>query len=83
MIGLRYGTLDMHGPVRTPPWTMLETTANVGSDTITLQEEVDWQVGEQIAIASTSLLSREAEQRTIIAVDSTKRILTLDKPFEF
>jgi len=26
VIGVRYGTLDMHGPVRTPTWTTLETT---------------------------------------------------------
>ena len=83
VIGVRYGTLDMHGIQRTPTWTMLETTSDVGSNTITLQEEVDWQVGEQIAIASTSFEAREAEQRTIIAVDSTKKILTLDKPFEY
>lgn len=42
VIGVRYGTLDMHGPVRTPTWTMLETTAVSGSTTITLQEAVDW-----------------------------------------
>jgi len=42
VIGVRYGTLDMHGPVRSPTWTMLETTAVAGSTTITLQEVVDW-----------------------------------------
>jgi hypothetical protein len=26
VIGLRGGTLDLHGPVRTPTWTMLEST---------------------------------------------------------
>jgi hypothetical protein len=42
VIGVRHGTLDMHGPVRTPTWTMLETTADQYSTVITLQEEVDW-----------------------------------------
>ena len=46
VIGVRHGTLDMHGPVRTPTWTMLETTVEANSTVITLQEEVDWQVGE-------------------------------------
>jgi len=36
VIGVRYGTLDMHGPVRDPVWTMLETTAEKGSKVITL-----------------------------------------------
>ena len=31
-IGLRYGTLDIHGPVREPVWTVLESTAEKGSD---------------------------------------------------
>lgn len=42
VIGVRKGTLDMHGPVRTPVWTMLETTAEKGSKVITVQEPVDW-----------------------------------------
>jgi hypothetical protein len=46
VIGVRLGTLDMHGPVRTPTWTMLETTVEANSTIITLQEAVDWQVGE-------------------------------------
>jgi hypothetical protein len=36
VIGVRYGTLDMHGPVRTPTWTMLETTVEAYSTVITL-----------------------------------------------
>ena len=42
MIGVRFGTLDMHGPVRNPTWTMLETTVLPGSKIITLQVAVDW-----------------------------------------
>ena len=57
---------------------MLETTADVNSTQITLQEPVDWQVGEQIAIASTSYIGREAEKRTIKSIDSSKRVITLD-----
>ena len=42
VIGVRYGTLDMHGPVRSPTWTELETTVEPGSNTITLRHPVDW-----------------------------------------
>jgi hypothetical protein len=80
VIGLRYGTLDMHGVVRTPTWTKLEYTVEAGGTVITLQEEVDWQVGEQISIASTDFEGRNGEQRTIVHVDETKKILTLDLP---
>jgi hypothetical protein len=61
VIGVRFGTLDMHGPVRTPTWTMLESTVEANSTVITLQVAVDWQVGEQIAIASTDYDARQGE----------------------
>jgi hypothetical protein len=32
VLGVRFGQLDMHGPVRSPTWTELETTANIGSN---------------------------------------------------
>jgi len=82
VLALRHGTLDMHGPVRNPVWTQLETTAEKNSLEITLQRAVDWQVGEEIAIASTSFESREAEKRSIVAIDRTdpeKPKLTLNK----
>jgi hypothetical protein len=83
VIGVRYGTLDMHGPVRTPTWTLLEYTSEPGDTVITLTEEVDWVAGEMIAIASTSYDGREGEHRTILSVDSTKKILTLDQALDF
>jgi len=42
VIGVRYGTLDMHGVERTPTWTSLESTVEAGGSVITLMEEVDW-----------------------------------------
>jgi hypothetical protein len=60
-IGLRFGTLDMHGVVRDPVWTVLEETAAAGSSTIKLSRAVDWKAGEEIAIASTSYNPREGE----------------------
>lgn len=82
-IGVRYGTLDMHGIERTPTWTFLDTTVEAGGTVITLSEEVDWKPGEQIAVASTSYNPREGEKRTIISIDETNKIITVDQPFEF
>ena len=82
VIALRFGTLEMHGIVRDKTWTLLASTAAVGATTITLNEVVDWKVGEQIAIASTSYKGREGEKRFITAIDRTtpaKPVLTLDK----
>jgi hypothetical protein len=82
-IGLRFGTLDMHGVERTPTWTFLESTVEAGGTIITLAEEVDWQVGETIAIAPTSFNPREGEHRTILAVADDKKTITLDMPLDY
>ena len=42
VIGVRYGTLDMHGIERTPTWTSLESTVEAGESVFTLIQEVDW-----------------------------------------
>jgi len=42
VIAVSGGQLEMHGVERFPTWTSLETTADVGATTITLQESVDW-----------------------------------------
>jgi len=36
VIGIRQGTLDMHGPERIPTWTMLESTVEANSNVITV-----------------------------------------------
>lgn len=41
-IGLRFGTLDMHGNERTPTWTVLESTVEAGENVMVMSEEVDW-----------------------------------------
>lgn len=80
-IGLRFGTLDMHGIERTPTWTFLESTVEAGANVMTLAVEVDWQVGEMIAIAPTGFKPDEAEHRTITAVSADKKTITLDRAF--
>jgi len=85
-IGLTNGILDMHGPVRVPTWTTMNTTSDVGATSITLSVAVDWVAGEEIAIASTSFNGREAEKRTIVSIDKSNidnPVLQLDKPLEF
>lgn len=81
-IAVRNGVLDIHGDPRTPSWTMLETTAVVGSTSITLQESVNWKVGEQFVIATTSYLIEETEVRTISDI-ANGNILHFTEPLKF
>lgn len=85
-IAVKQGTLDMHGIVRTPTWTVMNETALPGATTIKLSEAVDWVAGEEIAIAATSYNGREGEQRTILSIDNSvpaNPVITLDEPLEF
>ena len=69
----------MYGTPRTPTWTTLAATISPNTNTLTLAEDIDWQVGEEIVVASTSFYHWEAERRTITAVNG--RTLTVDKNF--
>jgi len=85
-IGLRFGVLDMHGVAKTPTWTTMEATVERGATSIQLTEKVNWVVGDQISIASTSYNPREGERAFIKEIDNTnpdKPILKLTAPLEF
>lgn len=78
VIGVRYGQLEMHGPVRTPTWTQMSASSSVGATQIQLKEEVDWQVGEYIVIASSDFEGRNAEKRQITAVTNSADTTTIE-----
>lgn len=86
VIGVNYGTLDMHGIERPITWTDLKTTADAGATSITLNDRggvaLDWQVGEEIVIAPTTYSGRDAEQRTIKTITNadTNPVITFDGP---
>lgn len=89
VIGVNYGTLEMHGIERSHTWTDLKVTAEAGATSITLNDitggvPLDWAVGEDIVIASTDISGRNAEQRTIASISnaSTNPVITLTEPLE-
>jgi hypothetical protein len=74
VIGVRFGILDMHGVEREIVWTRLSETAEAGATSITLLEETDWAVGEEIVIAGTGWGNEEHETRYITAVSGSTLI---------
>lgn len=64
----------MHGEPKTPSWTDLYTTADVGATTMELNidntagDKFNWQVGDVMVLAPTDFDFREAEEITITAV---------------
>lgn len=85
VLALREGIIDMHGIPMVRTWSQLANTAAAGAQNITLRHNIDWPVGSQIVIATTGnyLSQRETEVRTITAVSSNGRTLTLDTPLNY
>jgi hypothetical protein len=86
VIGINYGTLEMHGVERPITWTDLKTTVEAGGTSITLNDvtgdPLDWVAGEEIIIASTDFSGRNAEQRTIATITNqdTNPVITFTEP---
>ncbi len=74
------GTLNLHGN-RTNAWTKLSATAEAGSSTIEVLDASQWQAGDEIVLASTDYNPRQAERRTIAAINDNT--ITLNQALEY
>jgi cell migration-inducing and hyaluronan-binding protein len=74
------GTLNLHGN-RTHTWSKLAATAEAGSNRIEVLNADQWQVGDEIVLASTDFEPRQAETRHITAISGNS--ITLDEPLEY
>ena len=65
-------------------WTRLSATASAGDTTITLLDPVEWNVDDEIVIATTGdhHTQNENEKKTISAISGDKMTLTLDSALE-
>ncbi|XP_078542272.1 fibrocystin-L-like [Lissotriton helveticus] len=78
-----FGVLDLHGIPRSVYKTKLLETALAGSINISLVDAVDWKVGEDIVITTTSYDAWQTETRSIVDVSADRRILTLNESLSF
>ena len=78
-----FGQLILHGQERVSTWTFLQNTAVAGASEIAVSTPVDWKVGEEIVIASTSYEANQAEEFVINAVSEDGQTLTLDHPLVY
>lgn len=83
------GTWEFHGKKK-KSWTKLGRTSQAGATSITLSKAVDWQVGDEIVIASSDAylfknedILKQNEERTITAISGNKKTITLNKPLEY
>jgi len=74
------GTLNLHGD-RNNSWTKLAKTANAGSTSIEVLNAAGWRIGDEIVLASTDFDPRQAERRTISAINGNT--ITLDRKLDY
>ncbi|GAA0273399.1 hypothetical protein GCM10009127_12320 [Alteraurantiacibacter aestuarii] len=74
------GTLNMHGN-REHTWSKLSATAEAGSTSFTVLDASGWRAGDEIVLASTDFNPRQAERRTVTAVNGNT--VTIDAPLEY
>merc|ERR1719343_1451208 len=79
------GTLVMHGRRWAPTWTRLDGTATTGTATISLQQAVDWEVGQSVVVVTSAYsddqrTGHQNEERRIVGVAADGLSITLDQP---
>lgn len=78
-----YGGLDLHGRPRNVTWTRLNNTATAGSNTITLAQPVDWEIGDEIVITTTTFVASQNDVMIISNISSDLRTLALNSSLNF
>ena len=72
-----FGGMDLHGKPRNVSWTTLSKTAWAGQDQISLNAPVDWEIGEQIVLTSTSYIATQTEVFTIRQISVDRKTIDL------
>ncbi|XP_043922184.1 fibrocystin-L [Protopterus annectens] len=78
-----FGDLDLHGLPHTVYKTKLRSTAVAGSTSISLVNPVDWKVGDDILITTTSYSSWQSEVRTIANISEDGLHLVLNESLSY
>ena len=83
VIACRRCTLDLHGRPTPVTWTRLDGTAAAGTTSLCFTQSVDWDVGSQVVVTSSSFDMNEAEQRSITSLSASGRCITFDTPLSY
>jgi hypothetical protein len=75
--------ISIYGRPRNVTRSRLLKTILPGNTTFTIEAGLDWQVGEQVSILSTSIRWNEIDTGKIASYDSVTGVLTLDRKMSF
>ncbi len=82
IVALNGGTLHFHGEQK-KSWSRIDQHANAGANQIHMMEAVDWEVGDEITIASAVFSQDQAEERTITNISADLRTITLNSALDY
>lgn len=80
------GAVEIHGKQYNPTWTRLAGMAWTGDDRVHLMEAVNWEVGQQVLVTTTTYkdhLNNQNEVRTIAAISPNRTVLLFTEPLAF
>ncbi|KAG2496270.1 hypothetical protein HYH03_005503 [Edaphochlamys debaryana] len=82
-IGVREGVVTLYGKPKIPHYTNLNQTVRKGGNSITINGDVNWEVGDTIVIATSSWNGTEADEAVVTAIDKVSVpgcvVLSLDR----
>ncbi|KAA0710211.1 Fibrocystin-L Polycystic kidney and hepatic disease 1-like protein 1 [Triplophysa tibetana] len=78
-----FGSLDLYGMPHNVYHTKLARTVQAGNNTLSLEEAVDWKVGDKILLSTTSYDPWQTEICTISAISDYGRTLILNQPVTY
>ncbi len=71
------GHLSLHGK-KLVSWTRLAVTAHPGDSQITVFNDIDWEVGDQIVIATTANYAKQGDSTTALNTNEVKTISAIN-----
>ena len=74
--------LDLHGSAHNITWTRIADTVQAGNYSITLEESVDWQIGDEFVITTTDTSISHTERHRIAGIVNNRLIRTT-KPLSY
>lgn len=72
---------EAHATGRTPTWTKLAATVNKNAMSFTVLDNVNWQVGDEIIVATTDYDPNQTERFTITAISD--KTITVNATFRY
>ena len=85
VLAVRDGTLELHGKPIPVTWSRLNHTAKMGDTEIVIEHEVNWEIGNEIVIATTGFgpIGNERVEITNVSVANGTTTLGIDPPLQY